>query len=97
MWLNTTGLILCFIVIRLTGGTEGYGVDFELAQYDRIAGLARTIKGKMIISVNDIPEMRKAFDGLMMETVAITYTVGGNHRNVQRSELIIRNFWLSNR
>ena len=73
-------------------GTEGYGVDFELAQYDRIAGLARTIKGKMIVSVNDIPEMRKAFDGLMMETVAITYTVGGNHRNAQRSELIIRNF-----
>ena len=72
--------------------TEGYGVDFGLDQYDQIAELAKTITGKMIISVNDIPEMRKAFDGLTMESVAITYTVGGNNWRAQRSELIIRNF-----
>ncbi len=46
----------------------------------------------MIISVNDIPEMRKAFDGLTIETAEITYTVGGNNKSVKRSELIIRNF-----
>jgi DNA adenine methylase len=73
-------------------GTEGYGVDFGLDQYDQMAALAKSIKGKMIISVNDIPEMRKAFKGLAMDTVAINYTVGGQQGRWQRSELVIRNF-----
>ncbi len=58
-------------------GTEGYGFEFGLDQYDLLAELAKTIKGKMIITVNDIPEMRKAFDGLTIKIVGITYTVGG--------------------
>lgn len=73
-------------------GTEGYGVDFGLDQYDRLAELAKTIKGKMIITVNDIPEMQKAFKGLTMQTVGITYTVGGANKPAKRTELIIRNF-----
>lgn len=73
-------------------GTEGYGVDFGLEQYDRMVELARSIKGKMIVSVNDIPEMRRAFAGLAIETVDITYTVGGSGRSPQRQELIIRNY-----
>ncbi len=31
-------------------------------------------KGKAIVSVNDIPEMRKAFAGLHMHTVGISYS-----------------------
>lgn len=73
-------------------GTEGYGVGFGLEQYDQMASLAKSIKGKMIISVNDIPEMREAFAGLRMETVSIRYTVGGQNGRSQRSELVIRNF-----
>lgn len=73
-------------------GTEGYGVEFGLDQYDQMAELARTIKGRMIISVNDIPEMRKAFGGLSMETVNISYSVGGVNGREQRSELLIRNW-----
>lgn len=73
-------------------GTEGYGVSFTLDQYDRMADLARTIKGRMIISVNDIPEMRQAFDGLNISTVDINYTVGGAGKTCPRKELIIRNF-----
>ena len=73
-------------------GTEGYGVGFGLDQYDRMAELARTIKGRMIISVNDIPEMRKAFAGLAMSSVGINYTVGGAGKGADRQELIISNF-----
>jgi DNA adenine methylase len=73
-------------------GTEGYGVDFGLEQYTLMAELAKTIKGKMIISVNDIPAMREAFAGLVIETVDITYTVGGAGRSNSSGELIIRNF-----
>lgn len=73
-------------------GTEGYGVEFGLEQYDQMAALAKAIKGKMIISVNDIPEMHKAFGGLNMDSVPINYTVGGKLEREQRFELVIRNF-----
>lgn len=73
-------------------GTEGYGVGFPLDQYDRMAELAQTIKGRMVISVNDIPEMRQAFARLTMTSVDITYTVGGAGKSAKRHELIIRNF-----
>ncbi|SOD42343.1 DNA adenine methylase [Nitrosovibrio sp. Nv4] len=73
-------------------GTEGYGVGFGLEQYDEMAKLAKTIKGNMIISVNDIPEMRNAFAGLTMESVDINYTVGGAQRCGKRAELIIRSW-----
>lgn len=74
-------------------GTEGYGVEFGLEQYDRMAELLRTIKGKAVVSVNDIPEMRQAFKGLAMKRLAIKYTVGasGTGRK-ERGELLIMNF-----
>jgi DNA adenine methylase len=66
-------------------GTEGYGVELGLEQYDEIGALARSIAGKMIISVNDISEMRSAFAGVTMESVDISYTVGGAQRCGERS------------
>lgn len=73
--------------------TAGYGVPFELAEYDRLAALAKTMAGKMIVSVNDIPEMRQAFTGLQMERVELSYTVGGGRRSKAKfGELIIKNF-----
>lgn len=73
-------------------GTEGYGVEFGLEQYDKMAQLARSIKGKMIVSVNDIPAMREVFSGLVAESTDIDYTVGGGGRRKPARELIIRNF-----
>ncbi|WP_049191658.1 DNA adenine methylase [Serratia marcescens] len=72
-------------------GTQGYGVEFGLEQYSLIAELARTIQGKMIISVNDIPEMRKVFDGLSMVSAGVTYSLGDNRQ--QASELIVSNIY----
>lgn len=72
--------------------TEGYSVAFELAQYERMAELLGTIKGRAIVTVNDVPEMRRVFRGFPMERVAIKYTVGGNRKDaVESGELIIRN------
>ncbi|MDY4378660.1 DNA adenine methylase [Pectobacterium brasiliense] len=71
-------------------GTEGYGVEFELENYVHMAQLARDIKGKMIISVNDIPEMRQAFEGLNLQSVGINYSLSG--KPAPRRELVICNF-----
>lgn len=72
-------------------GTEGYGVEFGLDQYIKMAHLAKTIKGQMIISVNDIPEMREAFKGLIFSEVETKYSVGGGSSKKNFKELIIRN------
>ncbi|EEJ2566816.1 TPA: DNA adenine methylase [Salmonella enterica] len=70
-------------------GTEGYGVEFGLENYDHMADLARRIKGKMIISVNDIPEMRQVFNGLNINCVEINYSLAG--KGTPRRELIVSN------
>lgn len=74
-------------------GTEGYGVAFGLAEYTRMAELSKSIKGRMIISVNDIPEMREAFRGLSISDAEIRYSVGESGRSNKTSrELIICNW-----
>lgn len=74
-------------------GTEGYGVDFGLDQYSRMAELLASIKGKAVVSVNDIPEMRSAFKGLPMKGLTIKYSVGAvKTRGAAKGELLIANF-----
>lgn len=70
-------------------GTAGYGVEFGLEQYQRMAEIMAGLQGKAIVSVNDHPEMRKAFKGFRMRTVDIAYTVGGNANRAARKELVI--------
>lgn len=72
-------------------GTEGYGVDFTFDNYAQLAEMAKNIKGKMIISVNDIPEMRDVFSDLCIDTADIRYTVSRN-KSKATTELIIRNW-----
>jgi DNA adenine methylase len=74
-------------------GTEGYGVEFGLEQYSRMAELAGSIEGRMVISVNDIPQMREIFAGLNTQRVEVSYQVGGKGRkNTKSGELIVTNF-----
>lgn len=69
--------------------TEGYGNEFALKEYSRMADLARSIKGRMVISVNDIPEMREAFSGLHIDRLSLHHQVGGG-AGVNRGELLIQ-------
>ncbi|MGP3123380.1 DNA adenine methylase [Serratia marcescens] len=71
--------------------TCGYGVSFGLEQYRCMATMARQVKGKVIISVNDHPDMREVFSGLEVREAHTTYSVGGNNGH-RASELIISNF-----
>jgi DNA adenine methylase len=69
--------------------TEGYGVDFEFAQYERMADMMSTMKGKAILSLNDHPDIRRVFARFQMDSTDIQYTVGGGGKGVDRKELII--------
>ena len=69
--------------------TAGYGVEFEFAQYEKMAELMARLKGKAILSLNDHPDIRRVFAGFQMDTTGIQYSVGGGGRAVERTELII--------
>ncbi|MCB1938615.1 MAG: DNA adenine methylase [Rhodocyclaceae bacterium] len=72
--------------------TEGYGVPFGIEQYESIAQIAGQCAGKVIITVNDHPDMRRIFAALRIQTADITYTVGGQGKNKAARELIVTNF-----
>lgn len=69
--------------------TEGYGVDFPFSEYEAMAEVMRGLQGKAMISLNDHPAIRDCFAGLHMESLEISYQVGGGGRAVDRKELVI--------
>lgn len=69
--------------------TAGYGVDFGIEQYERMAEAMARLKGRAILSLNDHPDIRRIFAGFEMDTVPISYTVAGGGKSVDRGELII--------
>ena len=73
--------------------TEGYGVPFEWGQYEEMATMVRSLKGRAMISINDHPDIRKVFDGLTMFELGIKYSVGNNQAQPGESrELVITNW-----
>lgn len=69
--------------------TEGYGNQFPLGEYLKMAETLRTLKGRAIVSLNDHPEIRRIFADFDIDTVPIRYTVGGANATVERNEVII--------
>lgn len=74
--------------------TEGYGVAFPFEQYQEMAAFMRRCKGKVMVSINDHPDIRRAFEGFHMEQTAIKYSVGNQRQGGAEtsSELIIMNW-----
>lgn len=69
--------------------TAGYGVPFEFDQYELMASLMREMKGKAILSINDHPDIRRAFGEFQMQELDIDYTIAGGGKAAERKELII--------
>lgn len=77
--------------------TEGYGVEFGFEQYQQMADFMRTCKGKVMVSINDHPDIRVAFDGFTMMELDIKYSMGSNHGQPETSkELVITNWDAAN-
>ena len=56
--------------------TEGYGVEFGLDQYEALAQMLRTIKGRALLTINDHPDMRRVFAGFCHKRLTTRYTIG---------------------
>ncbi|MDR7653727.1 DNA adenine methylase [Acinetobacter junii] len=74
-------------------GLAGYGVEFGWEHYQKMAELMKTCKSKIMLSINDHPDIRNLFSNFNISTTKINYTVGnsGNGRE-QKLELIITNY-----
>lgn len=71
-----------------------YGKDvFDRSQFAAMAECMRTMQGRGIVSLNDVPGVRETFSGLRMETVDLTYSIGQATSGMKVvSEVIIYNF-----
>lgn len=69
--------------------TEGYGVAFPFEEYEQMAATMRTRAGKIVVSINDHPDIRRVFEGFEMEKASLNYTVGKSGRDAARGELIV--------
>ncbi len=72
--------------------TEGYGVDFPFEEYERLVRFASESKGKVIISINDHPDIRTLFGSMKVTEVNYGYTVGGAKNRKKATELIYQNY-----
>ena len=73
------------------GAETDYGRDiFSRDDFERLAGLLRAIKGRFVLSINDVPEIRTLFEGLDIQPVTLTYSVA-EAAATEAKELIITN------
>lgn len=77
------------------GCEDDYGRQmFARADFQRLADLLAGIRGRFLLSLNDVPEIRAIFSAFGQEEVRTSYTISGarNDTAASRAELLISNF-----
>lgn len=60
------------------GCTDDYGRDvFSESDFERLSDLLKAAKGRFIMSINDVPEIRTLFAWAKVEAVELNYRVSG--------------------
>lgn len=68
-------------------------MPFEWDQYEALASAMKTIKGKAMLSINDHPDIRTCFAGLVFHDLDIRYSVANRQGSpTTSSELVITNY-----
>ncbi|OJY33185.1 MAG: DNA methyltransferase [Rhodobacterales bacterium 65-51] len=79
-------------------GCEGdYGKAlFSRADFGRMADVLAGLKGRFILSINDVPEIREIFGRFQLTGVTTSYTIGDkSDRSTARAELLVSNFLIA--
>jgi DNA adenine methylase len=73
-------------------GSEGdYGKTlFTRQDFQRLADVLRGAKGRFLMSINDVPEIREIFAWARLEEVQTTYTIAVKGQAKPAAELLIR-------
>lgn len=72
--------------------TEGYGVPFDFAQYEEMARFMASCKGRVMVSINDHPDIRRAFSDFHIMELDIKYSVANVDAQATSGELVILNW-----
>ena len=73
--------------------TEGYGVPFEFGEYEEMARVMGNCKAKVMVSINDHPDIRRVFKDFHIFETGIKYSTGNVHGEAAAStELVIMNY-----
>lgn len=77
--------------------TEGYAVPFAEVDFKRLRTALDTLKGRFLLSMNDVPETRALFEGFTLRSVRTSYSlVNGRQARPgdrgERLELVVANF-----
>lgn len=60
------------------GCETDYGTNvFSPADFERLSTLLEGLRGRFVLSINDVPEIRALFDWAEMQPVGVTYRVSG--------------------
>lgn len=58
------------------GGERDYGAGlFDRSEFAAMAEVLSGLQGRFILSINDVPEIRRAFEAFRIRPVRVTYTV----------------------
>jgi len=72
------------------GSEDDYGREiFSRADFAQLAETLAGIKGRFLLSINDVPAMRTAFAWAEIEAVKTTYSIAGGEHAAPASELLI--------
>jgi len=76
------------------GNEKDYGKEMFLRDaFEAMSAQLASVKGRFVMSINDVPAVRETFSGFQHQQVKTTYTVGKDAgAREKRSELLIRNF-----
>jgi DNA adenine methylase len=69
----------------------GEGI-FSRDDFSGLRDICARLKGKFIMSINDVPAIRSLFKGFRIESVATTYNVAGAHKKKKVNELLVMNY-----
>lgn len=76
-------------------GTKSYYKTprgFNTQDHENLAGILKDISGKFILSYNDCEVIRDLYKGFNIKELNIKYTLGGNHKSKDGSEILIMNY-----
>jgi len=67
-------------------------VPFDFAQYEEMARFMSSCKGKVMVSINDHPDIRHAFSDFHIMELDIKYSVANVDAQTTSGELVILNW-----